>query len=437
MKIPEVLLLQSRHKAGSLARILAVLGDAGVRVEGLKAIHRDNLWTTWELTVEPDEGQPLDPVVQAIDALDNAHILGRSDRVFDRHRGGKLDVVSRLPIDTDEVLRDLYTPGVARVCLAIAEDPARARELTSLGKTVAIVTNGTAVLGLGAIGPVAGLPVMEGKAALLREFAGLSGVPILIESEDPETIVETVARIAPSFGAIQLEDISAPACFEIESALLERLDRPVMHDDQHGTAAVVLAALLAAAREAGLDLHRATVGQIGLGAAGLGICELLHAYGVRDLVGADLDEGALALFEARGGRRSDLAGVLAEADAVIATTGVPGLIPPESVRPGQVLLALGNPDPEIEPETARARGAAYAADGTGVNNVLGFPGIFRGALEAGARRITQPMLIAAAEALASMPAPSGLIPEPLDRTVHTQVAEAVRQVAEEEANSGR
>jgi malate dehydrogenase (oxaloacetate-decarboxylating) len=255
-------------------------------------------------------------------------------------------------------------------------------------------------------------------------------VPILVEEKDAARLVEIVAAIAPSFGAIQLEDISAPACFEVEDALRARLSIPVLHDDQHGTAVVALAAVRNAGRQAGSRLSVSTVGQVGLGAAGIGIARLLLSRGTKRILGADLDPDALDRFAALGGEPATLAQVMAEADIVIATTGVPGLIRPEMVRPGQVILALSNPDPEIEPQAALAAGAAFAADGKSINNVLGFPGLFRGALEAGARRFTDEMLVAAAETIADLAGAHELVPEPLDPAVHHAVAQAVKRAAE-------
>lgn len=429
MKVPEIILIRSQHKPGSLARVLSVIADAGLVVEGLRQVRRDHSTTTWEITIEPDDPRETDDVLAAIDALDNAQVLGRSDRVFERHRGGKIEVRSRMEISSLERLRDLYTPGVARVCLAIHEDPALARSYTWLSNSVAVITNGTAILGLGDIGPVAGMPVMEGKAALFAQLAGISAVPILINEKDPQKLVEIIVAISPSFGAIQLEDIRAPECFEVEQALIERLDRPVMHDDQHGTAVVVLAALLGATRRAGLRLSECVVGQIGLGAAGLGICDLLIKYGVKGTLGSDLNPGAQARLARMGGQPMDLAGVMAHADVIVATTGVKGLIKPQMVRQGQVILALSNPEPEIEPEKALAAGALFATDGKVVNNVLGFPGVFRGALDAHATRITDAMLIAAAETLAGLAKGHALVPDPLDLDVHAQVALAVKEAA--------
>jgi malate dehydrogenase (oxaloacetate-decarboxylating) len=429
MKIPEILLIESERRPGSLASILAVIGEEGLVVEHLASLRREQDKTTWEVTLEMDPAAGV-RLEERINALPNARVVGRSDRVFNRHRGGKIRTVSTMDIGSLQILRDVYTPGVARVCLAIRDNPALAREYTAIGRTVAIVTNGTAVLGLGDIGALAGMPVMEGKAALMASLGGLSAVPILVEEKDPARLIEIVAAIAPSFGAIQLEDIAAPACFEVEDALRARLSIPVLHDDQHGTAVVALAAVRNAGRQAGRRLSVSTVGQVGLGAAGIGIARLLLSRGTRRILGADLDPDALDRFAALGGEPATLAQVMAEADIVIATTGVPGLIRPEMVRPGQVILALSNPDPEIEPQVALAAGAAFAADGKSINNVLGFPGLFRGALEAGARRFTDEMLVAAAETIADLAGEHELVPEPLDPAVHDAVARAVIRAAQ-------
>ncbi|MFU8820673.1 MAG: NAD(P)-dependent malic enzyme [Gammaproteobacteria bacterium] len=429
MKIPEILLIESERRPGSLASILAVIGEQGLVVEHLASLRRDQDKTTWEVTLEMDPAAGV-RLEERINALPNARVVGRSDRVFNRHRGGKIRTVSTLDIGSLQILRDVYTPGVARVCLAIRDNPALAREYTAIGRTVAIVTNGTAVLGLGDIGALAGMPVMEGKAALMASLGGLSAVPILVEEKDPARLIEIVAAIAPSFGAIQLEDIAAPACFEVEDALRARLSIPVLHDDQHGTAVVALAAVRNAGRQAGRRLSVSTVGQVGLGAAGIGIARLLLSRGTRRILGADLNTDALNRFAALGGEPATLAQVMAEADIVIATTGVPGLIRPEMVRPGQVILALSNPDPEIEPQLALAAGAAFAADGKSINNVLGFPGLFRGALEAGAKRFTDEMLVAAAETIADLAGEHELVPEPLAPAVHDAVARAVKRAAE-------
>jgi malate dehydrogenase (oxaloacetate-decarboxylating) len=261
------------------------------------------------------------------------------------------------------------------------------------------------------------------------QLVGVSAVPVLIDTKDVDEFVETVVRIAPGFGGIHLEDISAPECFEIERRLIEALPQPVMHDDVHGTAVVAFSAALVACRNIDMRLDEAVVGQIGLGAAGFGIASLIHDAGVRRLIASDPSERAQQQAAARGIEIADLATVMAEADVVIATSGRPGLITPEMIRPGQVILALTNPVPEIDPDRALAAGAAFAADGTSINNVLGYPGIFHGALLAGATAINTDMKRAAAWTLAGLTLESELVPEVLDPTVHAKVAEAVRQAA--------
>jgi malate dehydrogenase (oxaloacetate-decarboxylating) len=298
-----------------------------------------------------------------------------------------------------------------------------------IGRSVAICTNGTRVLGLGDIGPVAAMPVMEGKAVFYRQFVGISAMPILIDAREPEEFVQAVVRIAPTFGGIHLEDISAPECFEIEAQLIERLEQPVMHDDVHGTAVVTLAAAIAACRQVGRELREATVGQIGLGAAGLGIASLMVDGGVARVLATDPSDQARERAALRGIEPVGLDELLEQADVVVATTGRPGLIEPSHVRAGQVILALTNPDPEIEPEAALAAGAAFAADGRSVNNVLGYPGIFRGALLAGASEINLEMKLAAARAIAELTADAELVPDALDPDVHQRVAETVLDAA--------
>jgi malate dehydrogenase (oxaloacetate-decarboxylating) len=429
MKIPEILMVETVHQPGSLAKVLQVIADAGLAIEHLTALRRDQGRTLWEITLEMDEEADRS-LYERIGALPNARFVGKSDRVFNRHRGGKIHTVASLPINTRQVLRDVYTPGVARVCLAIAKDPRAALDFTALGNTVAIVTNGTAVLGLGNIGALAGLPVMEGKAALFADLVGISGVPILLDETEPAKVADIVAAIAPSFGAIQLEDFAAPECFEIERLLQARLRKPVLHDDQHGTAVVALAALINAAHRSGVDLCDSTIGQIGLGAAGMGIVRLLRAYGVRTLIGTDRNAAAVARLSAAGGTGVTLEALMERADIVIATTGVKGLIKPQWVKKGQVILALSNPDPEIEPLVAREQGAAFAADGKGINNVLAFPGLFKGALDARARRFSDAMLMAAANTIAGLARGDELVPDPLDKDLHQQVAVAVREAAD-------
>jgi len=385
-----------------------------------------------DITVYTDNEQQLEQVLTAIRNNPGTSILAIRDEVLEVHQSGKIAIRSRYQVDNLATLRRVYTPGVAEVCNRIAADLKLARTFTAIGHLVAIITDGTAVLGLGDIGPVAGMPVMEGKAMLMETLVGLSGVPILLDTRDVDAIVETIANIAPTFAAIQLEDISAPRCFEIEERLIDRLNKPVIHDDQHGTAVVTMAALTNACRQTGKELHSAIIGQIGLGAAGNAIARMLMVLTGNPVLGTDLTQDALERLERSGGRAVSLDQLMYEAEIVIATTGVPGLIRPEMIRPGQIILALSNPRPEIEPEAAILAGAAFAADGKSVNNVLGFPGILRGAVDANATRISHEMLLAAATTIADLAPQGELVPNPLDKNVHKAVARAVARKAIEQ-----
>jgi malate dehydrogenase (oxaloacetate-decarboxylating) len=421
--------LRIPHRVGQLAAVATRIAELDGVIGDVKTISVARHEAIREITVELRDKQHAEELAVALGQLDGVHVSWFHDRAFIAHDGGKLEVVPRTKIRTNQDVRDVYTPGVARVCTAIAEHPQIAGRFTMVGRSVAICTNGTRVLGLGDIGPLASLPVMEGKALFYAQLVGVSAVPVLIDTKDVDEFVETVVRIAPGFGGIHLEDISAPECFEIERRLIEALPQPVMHDDVHGTAVVAFSAALVACRNIDMRLDEAVVGQIGLGAAGFGIASLIHDAGVRRLIASDPSERAQQQAAARGIEIADLATVMAEADVVIATSGRPGLITPEMIRPGQVILALTNPVPEIDPDRALAAGAAFAADGTSINNVLGYPGIFHGALLAGATAINTDMKRAAAWTLAGLTLESELVPEVLDPTVHAKVAEAVRQAA--------
>ncbi|NJC97560.1 MAG: NAD-dependent malic enzyme 1 [Anaerolineales bacterium] len=421
--------VRNENKVGTLARLMAAISGLQASVGTIELINETAHSVVRDITVYAEDAEHMDHVIEAMRANEGTRVLAIRDEVLELHQKGKIAIRSRYPIDSIATLRRVYTPGVAEVCLKIADDPALARLYTSVSHMVAIVTDGTAVLGLGDIGPLAGMPVMEGKAMLMETLVGLSGVPILLNTKDPDEIVRAVSTISTTFAAIQLEDISAPRCFEIEERLQSMLDIPVLHDDQHGTAVVSLAALMTAAKRANVDLNKVTVGQVGLGAAGNSIGRMIMSLTGNPVYGADLSEEAVKRFEDAGGRRSSLKEIMAECDVVIATTGAPNLIQPEMVRKGQVILALSNPNPEIDPEIALAQGAAFAADGKSVNNVLGFPGIFRGAVDANAPRITHEMLIAATEVLVRMTPAGELMPNPLDKKVHLEVARAVAETA--------
>ncbi len=374
------------------------------------------------------------------------------DPVFDLHVGGKMEIRSRVGLSGPAELSLAYTPGVARVCEAIAADPALTRHYTWVPNTVAVVTDGTAVLGLGDIGPAAAMPVMEGKAVLFRRFGGVDAVPVCLDTTDVEEIIETVVRLAPSFGGINLEDISAPRCFEIEDRLKERLDIPVFHDDQHGTAVVALAALTNALRLTGRDPGTTRVVVSGAGAAGVAVTRILLEAGVADLTvldrrgvlhsdRSDLTPVKQALARDTAdltGRRGSLAEVMAGADVYVGVSG--GTVAEEvvaSMAADAIVFGLANPHPEVHPEVAH-RHARVVATGRSdfpnqINNVLAFPGIFRGAFDAHATAITEAMKLAAADALADLAAEDlaedFIIPSPFDERVGPAVATAVAAAA--------
>ncbi len=428
-KLMRTVRVRNLQRRGVLANLLTAISEAGGDIGSINLLTETSQSVVRDITVYAEDEAHMDRILAAMRANSGTQVLQVRDEVLELHQKGKIAIRSRYPIDSLATLRRVYTPGVADVCRRIAADPSLAWTYTSISHLIAIVTDGTAVLGLGDIGPLAAMPVMEGKAMLMETLVGLSGVPILLNTRNPDEIVATVCAIAPTFAAIQLEDIAAPRCFEIEERLQAALDIPVMHDDQHGTAVVSTAALMVAARRTGRDLHRSAIGQIGLGAAGNAIGKMLMRLTGKAVLGADISEEAMSRFERAGGQRSTLDEIMGTCDIVIATTGVAGLIRPEKVRRGQIILALSNPNAEIEPDVALAAGAAFAADGKSVNNLLGFPGLFRGAVDTRAPRLTYEMLLAAAETIAAH-APAGeLVPNPLDRQVHRAVARAVAETA--------
>ncbi|MCV7042630.1 NAD(P)-dependent malic enzyme [Mycolicibacterium moriokaense] len=373
-------------------------------------------------------------------------IVLHDEEIFAAHLGGKLSVAHE-PLNTQRALSVAYTPGVAQVSRAIAADHTLAARYTWASRLVAVVSDGSAVLGLGDIGPAASLPVMEGKSALFKAFADLDSIPIVLDTKDPDEIVETLVRLRPTFGAVNLEDISAPRCFEIERRVVEALDCPVMHDDQHGTAIVVLAALLGAAEVLGRDITSLRVVVSGAGAAGVACAKILLARGIHDITLLDSqgilhkDRGNLNQYKAEiaaqtnpNGLSGGIAEALKGADVFLGLSA--GVVPPEIVEtmaPDSIVFALSNPDPEIHPDEARKYAAVVATGRSDfpnqINNVLAFPGVFRGALDAGARRITEQMKVAAAEAIFSVVgddlAVDQIVPSVLDPRVAPAVAQAV------------
>ncbi len=428
-KIMRTVRCRNPQNIGTLAGLLTAIAESGGFVGSIRTISEGYQAVVRDIAIYAEDNDQINEIVAAMEANPGTRVLAVRDEVLELHQQGKIAIRSRYQIDDLYTMRRVYTPGVAEVCLKIAEDPSLARSYTAISHLIAIVTDGTAILGLGDIGPTAGMPVMEGKAMLMESLVGLSGVPILLDTKDVDQIVETVANIAPTFAAIQLEDISAPRCFEIEARLQERLDIPVMHDDQHGTAVVTTAAVSNACRRSNIDIKNTTIGQIGLGAAGLATSNMLMSYTGNAVLGADLSQDALARFADCGGKASTLDEIMQNADVVIATTGVPGLIKPQMVRNGQIIFALSNPVPEIEPDEAIKAGAIFAADGKSINNVLGFPGILRGAVDTQAPYISHNMYLAAAETIASMASEGELVPNALDKEVHQAVARAVAEQA--------
>jgi len=428
-KLMRTVRVRNVQETGTLARLLAAISNMGASVGSIEMLTETAQSVVRDMTVYADDAEHMDHVIETMRTNEGTRVLEVRDEVLQLHQKGKIAIRSRFPIDSIATLRRVYTPGVAEVCLKIADDPELAQLYTSISHMVAIVTDGTAVLGLGDIGPLASMPVMEGKAMLMETLVGLSGMPILLNTKDTDQIIQAITAIALTFSAIQLEDISAPRCFEIEERLQALLDIPVMHDDQHGTAVVCTAALKVVAKRVGVDIGKALIGQIGLGAAGNAIGKMLMGLTGNPVLGADLNEGALARFERDGGKRSSLKEIASECDIVIATTGVPDLIKPEMIRKGQIIFGLSNPKGEIDPDVALKSGAVFAADGKSVNNVLGFPGIFRGAVDSRAPRITHEMLIAAVDVLVSQTPSGELLPNPLDKKVHRDVARAVAQTA--------
>lgn len=427
LKLIRILRLRIEDKPGQLGHVATTLGDLGANIGEISIVAQGPDYLIREISVQLTDEAHLNHIREGLEALDGVQLDAVVDPVQQVHEGGKIQMKSRVAVDSIAEMRKIYTPGVAQICKLIQKDVTQSRRYTGIANTVAIVTNGTAILGLGNIGPVAGMPVMEGKAVLFGELVGISAIPILVQANDSAQLIAAVKTIAPTFGAIQLEDIAAPECFDIEEQLMGMLDIPVLHDDQHATAIVVLAALLTIAQRVRVRLSTCKVGIIGLGAAGMGIAKLLAAYGAKEIIGTDLRKEAMDRLEKAGGRATDLQGIMADSDIVVATSGKPGLIEPSMVRKGQVILALSNPDPEIAPDVALKSGARYAADGRTINNALAFPGLFRGALRASATRFTDKMKVAAATAIASHTKADQIVPSILDRQLHQLVADAVEQ----------
>jgi malate dehydrogenase (oxaloacetate-decarboxylating) len=441
---------------GTLGELTTAIGREGGDIGAIDIVSVSNDAIVRDLTVNAASNKHGAQIVEAIRDIDGVEIINVSDRTFLMHLGGKIEVVSKTPLKTRADLSMAYTPGVARVCQAIQEDPEKAFTLTIKKNTVAIVTDGTAVLGLGDIGPAAAMPVMEGKAMLFKEFAGVDAFPICLSTKDPDEIVRTIKAISTAFGGINLEDISAPRCFEIEDRLKEELDIPVFHDDQHGTAVVVLAALINALKIVKKEMKDIKVVVNGVGAAGVACSKIIMAAGVQNIVGCDR-KGALY----RGRRehmnwvkdwyaqntnpneeRGSVHDVIKNADVFLGLSE-PGVITEadlELMAARPIVFAMANPTPEIMPEEAASHVAVMATGRSDypnqINNVLCFPGIFRGALACRASRINEEMKLAAAHAIAEIISEGELHPEYIVPSVFDKrVAEAVSRAVEEAAHA--
>jgi len=454
------LLVRLDNRPGALGRLAAAIGEVGGNIGALAGFEAKGDHLDEALIVDCIDEVHMLELRKAIDGLEGVEVLEAGDRTFEMHDGGKIEVLARMPIRDRDDLSMAYTPGVARVCKAIEAEPPLLHELTIKKNTVAIVTDGTAVLGLGDIGPGAALPVMEGKALLFKNFAGVDAFPICVDIPEGTTaddrvaeIVETVRRIAPVFGGINLEDIAAPQCFAVEEQLQAALDIPVFHDDQHGTAVVVLAALRNALKIVDKKMEDLSIVIAGAGAAGVAISKILRDAGVPVVIGTDrkgaIHRGRTDLNEAKQRlaentnpeqRTGSLGDMLKGADVLVGVSG-PGLVTPDDLRTmasDPIVFALANPEPEIRPEDANGSAAVIATGRSDfpnqINNVLAFPGIFRGALDAGATRVTENMKLAAAKAIASSVPEDELsaeciIPSVFDTSVSTEVAAAVAEAA--------
>jgi malate dehydrogenase (oxaloacetate-decarboxylating) len=448
--------LEMPNTPGAFGELASAIGAAGGIVGGIDVVAIGKAAVTRDVTVNVPSDSVAAAVRAIVQGLRDVKVIAVSDSTFLAHLGGKIRIEGTVPVKTRHDLSTVYTPGVARVSLAIADDPSKAYQFTIKRNTVAVVSDGTAVLGLGDIGPYGAAPVMEGKAMLFKQFAGIDAFPICLDTKDVDEIVETVVRIAPIFGGINLEDISAPRCFEIERRLIERLDIPVMHDDQHGTAVVILAALINAAKVVNKRIEDMTVVVNGCGAAGTATIKMLLAAGVHDVIPVDR-EGALnrdatyvnshwtwlAKNTNRENRKGKLGEVLHGADVFIGVSA-PNILKPadlQGMARDPIVFAMANPTPEIMPDVAAPYVAVMATGRSDfpnqVNNLLAFPGIFRGALDSRSRKITEGMKLAAAHAIAEIVTdaergPEYVIPSVFDPRVVDAVAKAVAKEAASE-----
>ncbi|RZM82943.1 NAD-dependent malic enzyme [Leptolyngbya iicbica] len=443
--------LKLPNQTGRLAQLTQAIADAGGNLEDVRLLERNRQWVTREITVDASSSEHAEEIIAAVKQVDQVVLLKAEDRTFRLHEGGKIEVTSRIAVRNQDDLAMAYTPGVGRVCKAIAADPERVYDLTVKQNMVAIVTDGSAVLGLGNLGPEGALPVMEGKALLFKEFAGIDAFPVCLATQDTDEIVETVKRIVPVFGGVNLEDISAPRCFEIEARLKAETDIPIFHDDQHGTAIVVLAALTNALKLVGKSFGDIRIVINGAGAAGVAIALLLQKAGAQNILlcdrqgilsrdRTDLNPQKQAFAVEESGQLAD---AMKNADVFLGVSA-PGVVSVDMVKSmaaDPIVFAMANPIPEIQPELVSGLVAVMATGRSDypnqINNVLAFPGVFRGALDCRAKAMTTGMFLEAAHAIAALVTPDDLdaehiIPSVFDPRVSQAVASAVQQAAREE-----
>ncbi|MFP4052992.1 MAG: NAD-dependent malic enzyme [Phycisphaerae bacterium] len=431
--------------ADPLAAVLSAVRDHGARTGEVRLVQHTAGQMIYDARVFAKSDEQISAIRTDVEAIGGCKVIHALDLAMESHRGGSCEIRSRVPICSNTDLRVVYTPGVARVCKAIEADPAKAREYTGIANKVAICTNGTAILGLGDIGPLAGLPVMEGKSAIFWEFVGISAEPVLIDTHDPDEFIHVMEKLACGFGAIQVEDVKAPECFRITRELDHRLKIPVMHDDQHGTAAVVMAALFSALKKTGKKIEDLMVSMVGAGAAGTAIADLLMHEGAADVILCDSrgalyrgrqenmnpEKVALAERTNKTNREGSLADVMKGTDVFVGVSQ-PDIVTPEMVKSmakDPIIFALANPVSEISRDDALSAGAAVYADGRMINNAVCYPGIFRGALDSGCEIISMQMVVAAAYAAAQLAGEDQIMPEMMDPATHRAVAEATRQAA--------
>ena len=448
--------VQVPNRAGMLASVTGAIAEVGGNLGQIKLLEQTRKIAIRDITVDATSTEHADQIVNAVKALNHIKLINVYDRTFNLHRGGKICIQNKMPLESQADLAMAYTPGVGRICEAIAEDPEKVYSLTIKSNTVAIVTDGSAVLGLGNLGPEAALPVMEGKAMLFKEFAGIDAFPICLANQDTDQIIETVKNIAPVFGGVNLEDISAPRCFEIEERLRRELDIPVFHDDQHGTAIVSLAALINALKLVNKSIEEVRMVINGAGAAGIAIARLLRKAGAKTILMCD-SKGILSKsrtdltqqkLEFAVDAAGSLAGAMSGADVFLGVS-VPHVLSPQmvhSMAKKPIVMAMANPIPEIQPELVENDVAVMATGRSDypnqINNVLAFPGIFRGALDCRAQAITANMYLEAASAIASLVHASDLdrehiIPSVFDERVVTAVAGAVQRAARQDGVARR